>query len=179
MKRHVALAGFMASGKSTIGRKLARRLRWPFCDTDSLVIRAHGPIAKIFADEGEGTFREYERTALATALERTQSAVIALGGGALTVAANRALLRRNAYCVFIEVSPEQIFARVRRSRGVRPLLGADPTLARIKELYAERMHYYRSADCVIDARRRSDAQVIGEIVEWLRLRKVDAAGLVS
>jgi len=175
MKRHVALAGFMASGKSTIGRKLARRLGWPFCDTDSLVIRAHGPIPKIFAGEGEPAFRDYERDAVAAALERTEHTVIALGGGALTTAENRRLLRRYAYSVFIRVSAEQVFGRLRRSRSVRPLLGADPTLARVAELYAERLRNYERADLVVDATRRSDVQIIGEIAEWLGARQVDDA----
>ncbi len=174
MKRHVALAGFMASGKSTIGRKLARRLAWTFCDTDRLVIREHGAISQIFADEGEPAFREYERTALAAALASPVQSVIALGGGALTHAENRKQLRRHAYCIFIKVSPEQILARVRRSREARPLLGAAPTLARITELYTQRMREYESADCVIDATRRSDAQVVAAMLEWLRDRKVGA-----
>lgn len=179
MKRHVALAGFMASGKSTIGRKLARKLAWGFCDTDSLVKRKHGPISEIFASEGEPAFRAYEQDALAAALERPESTVIALGGGALTTAANRKLLQRYAYCVFIKVSPEQILARIRRSRQVRPLLGSDPTPARISELYAERMGDYESADFAIDANRRSDAEVIAEILERLRERKIPVGGLVS
>lgn len=179
MKRHVALAGFMASGKSTIGRRLARRLAWAFCDTDSLVTHEHGAISDIFTSEGEPAFREYEHDALAAALQRRESTVIALGGGTLTLAANRDLVRRSAYSVFIKVSPKQILARIRRSREVRPLLGNDATLARVSELYAKRMPDYESADFVIDASRRSDAEVIAEILQWLRERKILAPGLVS
>ena len=168
MKRHVALVGFMASGKSTIGRKLARRLGWLFVDTDAIVVRKHGGIAAIFEREGEAYFRRYEEEAIRDALAALDRSVVALGGGALTEAANRALLAQRAYRVFIKVSPEQILTRLRRSRDVRPLLGRTPTLARIRELYAQRLGHYESVDRVIEASGRSDAGVIEEIVEWLR-----------
>jgi shikimate kinase len=173
VKRHVALVGFMASGKSTIGRKLARKLGWTFFDTDVIVAREHGPIAAIFADEGEAAFRQYEHAAISVALENAGASVVALGGGALTVAENRSLLRDRAYRVFIKVSPLQILARVRRSREVRPVLGRSPTLARIEELYASRLRDYESADRVIEATSRSDGQVIDEIVDWLNEKKLE------
>jgi shikimate kinase len=179
MRRHVALVGFMASGKSTIGRKLARKLGWPFYDTDALVVRAHGRIAAIFASEGEAAFRRYEREALRRALDTADASVVALGGGALTMVENRRLLEERAYCVFIKISPEQVLARVRRGREVRPLLGAAPTLARIKELYGSRMAEYERADRVIDASRRSDAKVIDEIVSWLREQKLEIGCVAS
>ena len=168
MKRHVALVGFMASGKTTIGRRLARKLGRPFCDTDAMVIQDHGPISKIFATEGEPAFRRYETEAIRTALDREEPAVIALGGGALTVPENRALLEASAYRIFIKVPAEQILARVRRSRDVRPVLGSSPTLETVTALYASRLAEYERADRVIEAARRSDATVIAEIVGWLR-----------
>jgi len=178
MKRHVALAGFMASGKSTIGRKLARRLGWPFRDTDALIVRKHGPIAEIFAREGEAAFRRYESDAIAAAFEDAGPAVVSLGGGALTVASNRTLVREHAHCIFIKVSPEQILARVRRSREPRPVLGARPTLLGIKELYAQRMAEYERAELIVEASRRSDGKVVAEIVQWLRDNNL-ASGVAS
>jgi len=173
VKRHVALVGFMASGKSTIGRKLARKLGRPFFDTDAIVVRAHGRIPAIFENEGEPAFRGYESTAIGDVLENREPSVVALGGGALTVAENRKLLEERAYRVFIRIAPEQILARVRRSREVRPVLGARPSLATIKELYARRLPDYAGADLVVEATRRSDGDVIGEILEWLRGKSVD------
>lgn len=166
MKRHVALVGFMASGKSTIGRKLARRLGMPFVDTDALVIREHGPIATIFKDEGEGAFRRYESAAIGEVLARAEASVIALGGGALTIAENRKLVDAVAYRVFVKISPQQILARARRSKEVRPVLGPAPTLALIESLYKRRLPDYSTSDRVIDAERRSDRDVIDEIVAW-------------
>ncbi len=178
MKRHVALVGFMASGKSTIGRKLARKLGWTFRDTDTLVVRSHGPIPAIFEKEGEAGFRRYEHAAIADVLESAEPCVIALGGGALTVAENRSLLTDRAYRVFIKTSPEQILARVRRGREVRPMLGSRPTLSRVKELYARRMPAYENADHVIDATSRRDAEVVDAIVGWLR-EKLDVDRVAS
>jgi shikimate kinase len=175
MKRHLALVGFMASGKSTIGRKLARELNWGFVDTDSLVTEAHGPIAAVFANEGEAAFRRYEQAAVRRTLDRAHAHVIALGGGALTLAENRELLEERAHRVFIKISPEQVFARVRRSRETRPMLGSTPTLARIKELYEMRLADYSSADLIVDASHRTDSVVIAEIVAWLRTQERDNA----
>jgi len=174
VKRHVALAGFMASGKSTIGRKLARTLGWRFADTDALVVAEHGPISEIFEREGEAAFRRYERAAVDAALRSPERSVVALGGGALTVAGNRALVDENAHCIFIRVSPEQILARVRRSREVRPVLGARPSLASIRALYEQRMADYARADLAIEASRRKDREVVAEIVQWLRGKDCDA-----
>lgn len=179
MKRHVALVGFMASGKSTIGRKLARKLRCPFYDTDAFVVRAHGPIAAIFADEGEAAFRRYEGDAIRRALDSPAPSVVALGGGALTDAENRRLLAERAHCVFIKVSPEQVLARVRRARAIRPLLGSTPTLARINELYGSRMAQYERADRVVDASHQTDAKVVDEIVDWLRQEKLEIGCVAS
>lgn len=174
MKRHVALVGFMASGKTTIGRKLARTLGWLFVDTDTLIVREHGPIRSVFQNEGEAAFRRYERRAVRAALDRSAPHVIALGGGALTQADNRSLLEHRAHRIFIQISPEQVFARVNRSRETRPMLGPAPTLERIKELYGERMADYAAADLLVNATDSTDADVIEQIVMWLKQRRIVA-----
>lgn len=160
----------MASGKSTIGRKLARKLGRPFVDTDALVVRERGPIGAIFAGEGEPAFRRYEADAVRAALANPTPSVIALGGGALTQPANVPLIAQSAYRVFIKASPEQILSRVRVSRETRPLLGSAPTLAEIRELYQRRLPQYEAADLTVDVSRRSDAKAVEEIVEWMRGR---------
>ncbi len=165
----------MGCGKSTIGRKLARRLSYDFVDTDELIVRAHGPIPEIFANEGEAAFRSYESQAVREALEREAESVIALGGGALTVTTNRRLLERYAHRVFIKASAGQILARLRRSREVRPMLGATPTLASIGELYARRMPQYLSADHVVETEGKRAGDVIEEAIAWLRLRQARSA----
>src|SRR5271156_4463039 len=105
----------MGAGKSTIGRKLARELGCAFFDTDDLIVRAHGTIREIFSNQGEAAFRLYEREAIGNVLSAGDAGVVALGGGALTVAENRALLKERAHRIFLRSSPEQILRRLRRS----------------------------------------------------------------
>jgi shikimate kinase len=172
MKPHVALVGFMASGKSTLGRKLAQRLGCAFVDTDELVAREYGAIATIFSEEGEAAFRRYEHQAISSALESESPSVVALGGGALTVAANRSVLQRRAYRIFVRISPAQVLTRVRASREPRPVLGPNPTLETVRELYERRMPQYARADYVVAAEGRSRRQVLDEILQWLRAKGI-------
>ncbi len=141
-------------------------------DTDVVVARDHGPVPAIFAHEGEAAFRRYEQTAIRAALESAEPSVLAVGGGALTVAANRSLLASRAYRVFIRVSPEQVLARLRTAKQARPLLGETPTLAAIRALYDKRMPQYEGADHVVRADRLSGRQVLDDIVEWLRRSEI-------
>jgi len=173
MKRHIALVGFMAAGKSTIGKRLARKLKCAFFDTDDAVVKEHGAISDIFYNEGEAAFRRYERAALADVLENGEAGVVALGGGALTLEDNMKLIKKRAYRVFIKVSPEQALERMRRSKVVRPLLGPTPSLAKIKDLYTKRMPQYAHADYVIEADHLSSAQVVDSIIEWLHKKKIE------
>jgi shikimate kinase len=173
MKRHIALTGFMAAGKSTIGKKLARKLKVAFFDVDDLVVEQHGAISDIFYAQGEPAFRRYEHDAIAHIIEEEAPGVIALGGGAVTFDDNLKLLKKRTYRIFIKVPPEQILGRLRRSPRVRPLLGPAPSLQKIKELYAQRMPKYSHADFVVEADSLSTAQVVDQIVEWLHKKKIE------
>ncbi len=165
----------MGAGKSTIGRKLARRLGRAFFDTDDLIVRTHGSVAAIFTREGEATFRQYEREVIASVLSGGEAGVVALGGGALTSAANRDLLKKAAHSIFLKVPPERILQRVTHSREPRPLLGRRPTLAQIHELYDARLPYYASADHVVETEHLSDGEVLDDILLWLSERKTAPA----
>ena len=171
MKKHVALTGFMAAGKSTIGKKLARKLGVRFYDLDEMVVAQHGPVSDIFYAQGEQQFRRYEYDALCRALE-DEPGVIALGGGAVTYDESLKILKKRAYRVFVKVPPEQILGRLRRSRTVRPLLGPTPSLSKIKELYTARMPRYAHADYVIEAEDMSTAQIVDHISQWLHKKNI-------
>lgn len=173
MKRHVALVGFMAAGKSTIGKRLARRLKRAFYDVDDLVVREHGAVSDIFDSEGETAFRRYERAALERVIEDGDPGIVALGGGALTDDDNQKLLKKRAYRVFIKISPEQALERLRRSPRVRPMLGPAPSLARIKGLYTKRMPAYAHADHVVEADHLSASQAVDDIIAWLHKKKIE------
>lgn len=172
MKRHIALTGFMAAGKSTIGKKLARKLGVKFYDIDDLVVEEHGPISDIFYAQGEAQFRKYEFEAIAHVIESTEPGIIALGGGAVTYDDTLKLLKKRAYRIFVKIPPEQILGRLRRSNRVRPLLGPTPSLVKIKEMYAKRMPRYSHADFVIEAESMSTAQVVDQIVQWIHRKNI-------
>jgi shikimate kinase len=161
----------MGAGKSTIGRKLARELGCAFFDTDDLIARTHGAIAEIFSSQGEAAFRRYEREAIGNVLSG-DAGVVALGGGALTLSENRALLKERAHRIFLRSSPEQILRRLRRSREPRPLLGARPTLGQIRQLYDKRLAHYADADHIVEARAMSDRAILDDILQWLNEKKI-------
>ena len=172
MKQHLALVGFMAAGKSTIGKKLARKLNCAFFDTDEMVVKDHGAISDIFYNEGEAAFRKYEHSAVAHVLDEGEPGVVALGGGALTHEPTEKLLKKRTYRVFIKISPEGALERLRHSQRVRPLIGPTPPLSRIKELYNKRMPQYANADFVVEADDMTSSQVVEAIVTWLHKKKI-------
>ncbi len=171
MKKHVALTGFMAAGKSTIGKKLARRLGLKFYDVDEIVVTRHGPVSDIFYAQGERQFRLYEYEAICSILE-DEPGIIALGGGAVTYDESLKLLKKRTYRVFVKVPPEQILGRLRRSKVVRPLIGPAPSLSKIKELYTARMPRYSHADFVVEAEDMSTAQIVENIAQWLNKKNI-------
>jgi shikimate kinase/3-dehydroquinate synthase len=173
LRRHIALVGFMAAGKSTIGKKLARKLKCAFYDTDDLIVKDHGSISDIFYDEGEASFRRYEHDALNHVIDEGDDGVIALGGGALTYEPNLKLLKKKTYRIFVKVSAEQVLERLKHSRRIRPLLGPTPSLSKIKELYTKRMPYYAHADFTVEADVLSSTQAVEAIVEWLHKKKIE------
>jgi shikimate kinase len=173
VKKHLALVGFMAAGKSTIGKRLARKLKVAFFDTDDLVVDEHGAVSDIFYNEGEKQFRDYEHAAIAHVIDDGEPGIVALGGGALSHEPNVKLLKKHAYRVFIKVTPELVLERLRNSRRVRPLLGPTPSLSKIKDLYTKRMPNYAHADHVVEADGMSTSQVVDAIIEWLHKKKIE------
>ena len=110
----LVLVGPMGAGKTSIGRRVARRLHVPFVDTDKRIVTEHGPIPEIFAAHGEARFRELERYAVADALGA--DGVISLGGGAVTQAETRALLRAHPVA-FLTVDADAVARRIRGGIG--------------------------------------------------------------
>jgi shikimate kinase len=162
MTPKLIITGFMATGKSSVGPLVARRLGWEFVDVDSAIIaRAGMPIAQIFTDHGEAHFRQLEREAVAYLTSDRRRCpqchgphpeVISTGGGVLVDESNCAALKRVGVIVCLTAQPEVIAARVERSKAKRPKLteGGKSTLARIQELMAEREDSYARADIQID-----------------------------
>ncbi len=152
---HIILAGFMGTGKTDVGRRLARDLGRPFVDTDALVESGAGrSVATIFASEGEAAFRARERAAIEEACA-LGAAVIAVGGGALLDLENRRRLFAAGPVVCLRATPAEILRRVGEARD-RPLLNRDGTaseserLARIETLLAARAPAYALATHAVD-----------------------------
>lgn len=160
----LVLVGPMAAGKTSVGRRVARRLHVPFVDTDKRISAEHGPIPEIFAEQGEARFRELERAAVADAL--SGGGVISLGGGAVTHAGTRALLASHPV-VFLTVTAEAVADRIRG--GNRPLLAGEDPLARWSRIFDERRGWYEEvADATFDTSRRPMQRIADEIVAWRR-----------
>lgn len=146
----IALIGFMGSGKSTIGRAVARSLTWDFVDLDESIARESGmSVGEIFRREGEAGFRRRESNVLLS-LTGTQSLVLACGGGIVLLDANRRFLADHFHVVYLDVTLSEIKRRLAAEHIDRPLLVGDDPEARITELYqARRQLYLEVADTVI------------------------------
>ena len=163
---HLILTGFMGTGKTEVGRRLARALGRTFVDTDRLVEAKTGrSVATIFADDGEATFRALERDAIAEACG-LPDAVIATGGGALVDPENRRRLAAAGPIVCLTATPEEILRRVGR-HDTRPLLAGLPSdearLDRIREMLASRAAAYGSATHVVDTSGCTPDQVVQRV----------------
>ncbi len=154
-KTSVFLVGPMGSGKSAVGRQLARALKLPFHDSDAEVERRTGvDIAFIFEKEGEAGFRQREREAI-EALTTIPHIVLATGGGAVLLEENRRALRERGCVVYLQTSVTQQAERVRHGRN-RPLLSAGDAAVRLQDLMQLRAPLYAQiADIVVptDGRR--------------------------
>ena len=161
--------GLPGSGKTTIGRQLARRLCVPFVDSDHVIEHRLGcSIREFFVREGEDSFRDLEQLVL-DELTLTQQGVIATGGGAVLREANRRHLHERGQVIYLRSSPEDVFRRVRHDT-VRPLLQVDDPLSRLRSLFEARDPLYReTAHFVIETGRPSAAMLVNMICMQLEL----------
>lgn len=163
------LIGLPGSGKSTVGRQLARRLQLEFVDSDHVIEQRLGcSIASFFEREGESAFRDIEEQVLD---ELTQQApcVLSTGGGSVLRPINRQRLRARGRVVYLRSTPEEVFRRVRHDTA-RPLLQVADPLKRLRELFAQRDPLYReTAHFTVDTGRPSVATLVNMIVMQLEL----------
>jgi shikimate kinase len=141
-EQNIILTGFMGTGKSSLGRMLARRLDYRFIDTDTEIERRKGcTVADIFREEGEPAFRALE-TELVRELSQHQRLVIATGGGLVMNPTNVELLKAGGIIICLTAEPEEILARISRQKQVRPLLQETNPDAKIAQLLAQRAPVY-------------------------------------
>ena len=171
LKKHIFLTGFMGSGKSTIGKKLARRLRAKFIDTDEIIeLSQKMEIKNIFKVEGESHFRKYEEFVLEGIINTEKNAVISLGGGTLLSDVNLKKVLDAGILIYIKSSPSEIWKRIKHSTR-RPLLRKDGEewtrqmyLNRIAELMEEREIGYKQAQFVLDRDGKEVDEIVREIL---------------
>lgn len=164
MDRTIYLVGFMGSGKSTVGKRLAETLGVPFVDLDDDIEAAAGrSIADIFTADGEAAFRDAEHAALRERARRKDAAVVALGGGAFTFARNRELLQGAGHTVWLDCSYELAHRRVSGFEH-RPL-AKDPI--RFRALYDQRVADYALAEIRIPITTDDPGDAVHLILEAL------------
>ncbi len=167
--RSLVLVGMMGAGKSTIGRRLASRLRMRFVDADAEIELAAGmTIPEIFATHGEPHFRDGEARVIARLLNGGPI-VLATGGGAVLREETRARVRERAVSIWLKADPEVILRRVRR-RADRPLLQTADPAATIGRLIAEREPIYRLADITVASRDVPYEWIVDECIGLLHRR---------
>ncbi|MEE2657788.1 MAG: shikimate kinase [Candidatus Latescibacterota bacterium] len=167
----IFLTGFMATGKSKVGRMLASRLQRTFVDTDDMIVACAGKaIPEIFAEDGENRFRELEATCVLEASQCT-GIVVALGGGAVTIPANRRIIRdAGGVLVCLEAGVDTILERVSR-KNTRPLmdgLNEEQKREKITAMLQERAPYYATADFTLQSsEEHSPERLVDELVDYL------------
>jgi shikimate kinase len=168
----IFLIGLPGSGKSTVGRQLARRLALPFNDSDHVIEQRLGcSIRDYFEREGEAAFRDVEEAVLQE-LTQAPAGVLATGGGAVLRPANRQRLHESGQVIYLRSAPEEVFRRVRHDRN-RPLLQVSDPLARLRSLHQERDPLYReTAHFVIETGRPSVSTLVNMILMQLELAGV-------
>jgi XRE family aerobic/anaerobic benzoate catabolism transcriptional regulator len=150
----IALLGLRGAGKSTIGRRLARRLKIPFVELDRRIERAAElSLAEIFALHGEGYYRRLERELLEAILAAGRPVVLATGGGIVNAGETWALLKRRALTLWLRADPEDHWNRVVQQGDRRPMAEHPEAMAELRRLLAERSPLYAQAAHSVDTSR--------------------------
>lgn len=177
-RRSIVLIGMMGAGKSTIGRRLAARLRLPFLDADiEIEAAASMTIPEIFAAHGEPYFRDGEARVIARLLDNGPS-VIATGGGAVMREETRNRIRDKAISIWLKADADVIMKRVKR-RADRPLLQTEDPAATINRLLEAREPVYQTADLTIWSRDVPHDRIVDECIDALRARLDGGAAAVQ
>jgi 3-dehydroquinate synthase len=171
----IVLTGFMGTGKTSIGEEIARRLGYPFIDTDTLIEdREEMPISLIFKEKGEEYFRTVERGVVEEVSSR-RNVVIATGGGVIKDRKNVDNLGRRGIIVWLRADPGIIMKRVMLEGGKRPLLDVEEPLQEIRKLLNERELFYRQSDVSVDTNYITPGEAAQELIEKLgvNMQEVD------
>lgn len=164
MENNIVLCGFMGCGKSTVGRALAAKLGFKFCDSDTVIEQREGTaISNIFAEKGEGYFRELEKTVIRE-LSEQNGLIIATGGGAVLNPENAENLRRTGLVIFLDITPKAVLKRL-EGDTTRPLLMRNDKEAAVNELMTKRKPLYTAAGHFTVNAEQSVDEVVEKIIE--------------
>lgn len=165
----IVLIGLPGSGKSTVGRQLARRLNCPFVDSDHVIEQRLGcSIREYFEREGEERFRDVEESVIDD-LSLTHVGVLSTGGGVVLRPHNRQNLKARGQVIYLNSSPDELFRRLRHDVN-RPLLQVADPLTRLRDLHAIRNPLYReTAHFIIETGRPSVSALVNMIIMQLEL----------
>lgn len=164
MMKNIVLTGFMGTGKTEVGRLLARRLGYKFIDADSIIEEEQKmPITEIFKRFGEPYFRDIESEVIKR-LSEMEKVIISTGGGVVLREENMNNLRKKGIIICLMASPETIYERTKDDTS-RPLLQVKDPLQRIRELLNFRRPYYEKADIMIDTDGKTPEEVAEDIIK--------------
>lgn len=162
----VALAGFMASGKTTFGRAAAAQLGWAFIDLDERIAATYGTPAEIFATQGEDRFREIETAVLERVFQAAGPTVLALGGGTILREENLRMVKAHATLVWLDTDFDIILSEL--GNADRPMV-RDKSIAQIRALYdARRPLYQAAADLIFPIHSTDYVQVIEDLAKTIQ-----------
>ena len=165
----LSLVGLPGSGKTTVGRQLARRLRLRFVDSDHAIEERLGcSIREFFEREGEPKFRDIEEEIIAT-LTLEPNSIVSTGGGVILREMNRKHLRERSHVIYLKSTPEELFRRLRHDSN-RPLLQVADPMSRLRDLFEQRDPLYREVShFILETGRPSVSTLVNMIVMQLEL----------
>ncbi|MFX1339608.1 MAG: shikimate kinase [Promethearchaeota archaeon] len=173
-KDSIALIGFMATGKTSIGQALADALgnEYRFIETDHIIIEDAGKsIPRIFAEDGEITFREYEIAACKKA-SQLHKVIISCGGGIVLNKINIDYLKQNSHIVLLQATADEIYKRIMKDgQETRPVIDKEDPKAEIEKVLAFRKPFYEAAaELIIETTGRFLEGIVADIIEKTRIR---------
>lgn len=165
----IALLGLRGAGKTTVGRKLAKKLRMPFVELDRRIEQAAGmALGDIFAMHGEDYYRRLERETLSQLVQQQIPMVVAAGGGIVTSSEAMQMLERNAVTVWLRADPEDHWNRVIQQGDRRPMEDQPQAMDALRALHAARESLYAQADLVVDTSGQAPDRVVSAIEQNLQ-----------
>ncbi len=165
---NIVFIGFMATGKTSIAKEVAKMLRKRYMSTDEMIVeKCRKSIPRIFEEYGELFFRKIEKEVV-NEVSKMDGVVIDCGGGVVLDKCNVKALKENGIIFLLQATPETIYQRSLKDKGTRPLLGPNYSIKHVEELLSKRIPYYlEAADYIIDTTGKSVEEVVNRVIEIL------------